>query len=705
VEGRSKEISPRTDVYSLGAILYEILTGRPPHLGETMMEIYGKILHEDPAPPGTLKTGLPQEIQTIALKALEKDPRRRYSNAQDFAEDLSRFLAGEPVLAKPVSLAYRTYRKLIKSPVARGLSIAAVVVLLAAMAIGFAGRDKSRRLEAAREQRLSLLREHARTSLDAVLKLRRAGANDAMREFVPGLEAAYRQAAESDPEVAEVEYLMGRMHRALMEDERALEFQERALRKNRDYAPALYERAILLANRYGSGLTKAVAQARRLPPGPVTAQASRDLHLPDPQEVESGRQELLAVRETILKDCAALGSLPIREGEGSRLRTFGEAHVLTVKGILAFYRLEYAEARKLLEDAVRRDPTLEEAWAALCETAYRQANVEARRSATAADVLRLYVDTEGLYDKAISRDTGYAPHWIGRAETRRHRAFYLMSRGQDALPVFDEAEADLTRALQLAPDFPDAWSQRAAVRQMKAVSRMDRGENPVKDLEAAEQDLGILLSRWGDRPSAWIQKGHLQNERARWQRRSGEDPLPRYAAAEEAFRRAMELDPSDIRSSYDLGVTLMYRGQHIGARGKDPLPDFAAAESRFTEMVRAARHTADPWEKRAQVRHARGLYRLGKGEEPVDDFSQAEEDLTEALRVNPANARVWAERGSARGFLGRLQEKKRAVGEALRSYADAAADFKQAFGLNAALEADYRSECSEAKKRLAELKP
>lgn len=234
---------------------------------------------------------------------------------------------------------------------------------------------------------------------------------------------------------------------------------------------------------------------------------------------------------------------------------------------------------------------------------------------------------------------------------------------------------------------------------------MDRGENPVKDLEAAEQDLGILLSRWGDRPSAWIQKGHLQNERARWQRRSGEDPLPRYAAAEEAFRRAMELDPSDIRSSYDLGVTLMYRGQHIGARGKDPLPDFAAAESRFTEMVRAARHTADPWEKRAQVRHARGLYRLGKGEEPVDDFSQAEEDLTEALRVNPANARVWAERGSARGFLGRLQEKKRAVGEALRSYADAAADFKQAFGLNAALEADYRSECSEAKKRLAELKP
>src|SRR5437667_5796800 len=115
---------------------------------------------------------------------------------------------------------------------------------------------------------------------------------------------------------------MGRMHRALMNDEQALDFEERALRKNPEYAPALYGRAVPLANRYGSGLTKAVAEARRLPPGPVTAQSAREVPLPDPQDVESGRKELLAVREQIVQDCSALE----RSLNQSRVELMSAAH-------------------------------------------------------------------------------------------------------------------------------------------------------------------------------------------------------------------------------------------------------------------------------------------------------------------------------------------------------------------------------------------
>jgi serine/threonine protein kinase len=101
VEGRARDISPRTDVYSLGAILYEIVTGHVPHEGETMMEIYGRIVNDDPKPPSSWNPSAPQDLQTVALKALEKDPQRRYANAQDFANDLAHWLAGEPVLARP----------------------------------------------------------------------------------------------------------------------------------------------------------------------------------------------------------------------------------------------------------------------------------------------------------------------------------------------------------------------------------------------------------------------------------------------------------------------------------------------------------------------------------------------------------------------------------------------------------------------------
>jgi tRNA A-37 threonylcarbamoyl transferase component Bud32 len=108
VRGRGREISPRTDVYALGAILYELLAGRPPHGGETPMDLYEKILNDDPAP----LPGAPPDLDTIARKALAKEPAGRYGTAGEFAEDLRRAAAGEPILARPESWLGRWRRAL-----------------------------------------------------------------------------------------------------------------------------------------------------------------------------------------------------------------------------------------------------------------------------------------------------------------------------------------------------------------------------------------------------------------------------------------------------------------------------------------------------------------------------------------------------------------------------------------------------------------
>jgi formylglycine-generating enzyme required for sulfatase activity/tRNA A-37 threonylcarbamoyl transferase component Bud32 len=114
VEGRSKDITARTDVYALGAILYEILTRRPPHAGDTVAEIYGKIVNEEPAAPRKLDAKVSADLETIALKALEKIPENRYPTAEVFAEDLKRALTGEPIQARPISAPQWLWRKALK---------------------------------------------------------------------------------------------------------------------------------------------------------------------------------------------------------------------------------------------------------------------------------------------------------------------------------------------------------------------------------------------------------------------------------------------------------------------------------------------------------------------------------------------------------------------------------------------------------------
>jgi serine/threonine protein kinase len=110
VEGGASQITHRTDVYALGTILYEMLTGWPPHRANAVSEVYEKILHEDPLPPRLVADGIPPELEVIALKAIEKDPSHRYASAEEFADDLRRFLAGEPIIARPVSVITRWAR-------------------------------------------------------------------------------------------------------------------------------------------------------------------------------------------------------------------------------------------------------------------------------------------------------------------------------------------------------------------------------------------------------------------------------------------------------------------------------------------------------------------------------------------------------------------------------------------------------------------
>jgi serine/threonine protein kinase len=100
--GRSRDIGPTVDIYALGAILYEMLTGRPPFQADTWNETVEQVLHDEPSPPTRWRPDVPADLETVCLRCLEKAPARRYANAADLADDLGRFLEGKPVAAVPL---------------------------------------------------------------------------------------------------------------------------------------------------------------------------------------------------------------------------------------------------------------------------------------------------------------------------------------------------------------------------------------------------------------------------------------------------------------------------------------------------------------------------------------------------------------------------------------------------------------------------
>jgi tetratricopeptide (TPR) repeat protein/tRNA A-37 threonylcarbamoyl transferase component Bud32 len=226
--GKTREVGPATDVYALGAVLYDLLTGRPPFKGTTMLDTLQQVQTAEPVPPLRLQNKVPRDLDTICLKCLEKDPPRRYGSAGELADDLERFLKGEPIKARPTPPWERAAKWARRRPALAALLATGVLGAAAVLTLSFLWLDASRRAAEDREQQQRAFADLEARKADKERELRQR----AEERFLQAREAVDVMLSQVGQEQLAHEPRMEKIRRELLE--KAMAFYERFLQAKGD---------------------------------------------------------------------------------------------------------------------------------------------------------------------------------------------------------------------------------------------------------------------------------------------------------------------------------------------------------------------------------------------------------------------------------------------------------------------------------------
>jgi tetratricopeptide (TPR) repeat protein/tRNA A-37 threonylcarbamoyl transferase component Bud32 len=236
--GKTRDIGPAADVYALGAILYDLLTGRPPFQAETTLDTLAQVVHQEPVPPSRLVPRVPRDLETITLKCLQKAAGRRYASAEALADDLRRFQAGEPIRARPVGRLERLGKWARRRPAAAA-AVALGVVLGVVGVLWYSSELRAENRQLRAEIRAQQRLEDQRTRVHGLLHTARAEFDNARSQpdaRARSLGSAHEKLEQartilgSEPSLADLRTQVGRLLTRTEAWQQDLEARERSRR-------------------------------------------------------------------------------------------------------------------------------------------------------------------------------------------------------------------------------------------------------------------------------------------------------------------------------------------------------------------------------------------------------------------------------------------------------------------------------------------
>jgi predicted Ser/Thr protein kinase len=444
--GHPGDATAQSDIYSLGATLYFLVGGKIPFPGENIYEVLAKVIDADPEP-----LDIDRPLQKIMAQAMAKDPSRRYASAKALAEDLRRYTRGERVWARP------------PIRISRRWWFVAAAAVLAPLTFGtWMWIDRERTAD------------ELRGALRSALEARRRGENHALPGLLTVMDAAYSKL----PDSAEYEFLMGRMHRLMMNDSVALKHQERALALDSNYAPSKYEQSVLLV------------RLDRAPPPEDEKQL-----FADPAREEAWEMlTRISLRKSAWDEAIERASNGISHDAGYVPHFVHRAHAY----------LERASAKLNVGVYVASD----------------------------------FVAAESDLSHALRLEPKHVPAIIGRAMVRTKRS----DRSGNVLGDLGLAENDCNEALRLEPDNPDAFLWRGIARTNRGTTRARLNQDPAKDYEMAIEDISEALKRRSIHPESWVKRAIARNNLALWRRAFGHGVKSYLEAALKDVNEAVQLE-------------------------------------------------------------------------------------------------------------------------------------------------------------------
>ncbi len=661
VRGDLEALDRRSDVYSLGAVLYQLLAGRPPYRGDSSVAVLVQTLQSDPEPLSRVAPDAPADLVTIVGKCLERNPGRRYPSAKALADDLDRYLAGEPILARPVRLRRRLGRWVVRH---RAVALTASIALVAIAGLSVWTARES--WQAERRQDLARRIGSELEQIDAAILATHLSPTHDRRPVLAQVEGraealiARLEKESLSPGLAA--YVRGRVAASLGDFERARASLEAATQAPNPPAELpmalgwvlaeLYEEAVPKARRTRDPEQRELEMARLATelrdPALGYLKVDRESSLRPPELVEA-RIALLEERweDALAKAGSALSALPwLYEADlvVARVHLFAAADQQAIgEHQAALAALD--RAAPSLEHAIstgRSDPRTH-----MAHCSYRSRLLDLHR-ATGGEIEAAHRGVIEACGRALLADPETATAWYQQARAHWILAERQRQRGEDPHPVLDELRtaaqqaADLDREDHLAPNLLGiGWLQRATFEE-------EHGRDP---REAAEQALEAFARSLQANPRyrhPYNNRGNVLLRLSEWESQNGLDPTESLQRTVEAYSEAIQVDPEYVLPLSNISLPLRELGILEKERGADPhrywdqaASYLAAARERNPRYWNALNHSL-----LLTIEQLSWWLRRDR-ERSQDLLEQALEEAQAALEVNSEIAPIWYNQATA----------------------------------------------------------